>query len=262
MHACHSPTDNSASAAKELNRFFSSFETTETNITDIFNLFLTQANVPACLKSATVVLVPMQSNISTLNDNRPVARTLIITECFARLVLKPVKSTLPPDLNPDRYAYRANRSTDETITTALTCLNQKGTYVRMLFIDYSSAFNTIMPNILVYKLINLGLSSTTCTCMWIKDFLSNHPQKLLSLLWLKKLNRDSTSSEPSRKHLCTDLLKAFYLCTTESILTACMTACYPNCPDCLQRVSKTSQKIIRLWTTSSQLPSLKGQRHL
>lgn len=62
--------------------------------------------------------------------------------------------------------------------------------------------------------------------------------------------------EPSRKHLCTDLLKAFYLCTTESILTACMTACYPNCPDCLQRVSKTSQKIIGLWTTSSQL--LKG----
>lgn len=74
MHACHSPTDNSGKGAQS---FFSpSFKTTETNIINIFNLFLTQANVPACLKSATTVPVPKQSHISTLNDDRPVALTL------------------------------------------------------------------------------------------------------------------------------------------------------------------------------------------
>ena len=46
----------------------------------------------------------------------------------------------------------------------------------MLFIDFSSAFNTIMPDILIPKLINLGLPPPTCS--WIKDFLVNRPQQV------------------------------------------------------------------------------------
>ena len=44
----------------------------------------------------------------------------------------------------------------------------------MLFIDFSSAFNTIIPDILVSKLTALGLSPSICTR--IKNFLSNRPQ--------------------------------------------------------------------------------------
>lgn len=40
----------------------------------------------------------------------------------------------------------------------------------MLFVDYSSAFNTIIPDILINKLDTLGLPSLTFTC---KDFLTN-----------------------------------------------------------------------------------------
>ena len=46
----------------------------------------------------------------------------------------------------------------------------------MLFIDFSSAFNTIIPDILIPKLINLGLPPSTCS--WIKDFLVNRPQQV------------------------------------------------------------------------------------
>uniref|UniRef100_A0AAY4CU68 Anion exchange protein n=1 Tax=Denticeps clupeoides TaxID=299321 RepID=A0AAY4CU68_9TELE len=60
-------------------------------------------------------------------------------------------------LNPLQFAYCPNRSTDDTIShllhTALTHLDtQKGNYVKMLFIDYSSAFNTIIPSTLTTKL--------------------------------------------------------------------------------------------------------------
>ena len=41
----------------------------------------------------------------------------------------------------------------------------------MLFIDFSSVFNTIMADILIPKLTNLGLPLTTCS--WINDFLVN-----------------------------------------------------------------------------------------
>ncbi|KAF7640715.1 hypothetical protein LDENG_00020570, partial [Lucifuga dentata] len=44
----------------------------------------------------------------------------------------------------------------------------------MLFIDYSSAFNTIIPSKLVSKLVDLGLQ--TFICSWIFDFLTGRPQ--------------------------------------------------------------------------------------
>jgi hypothetical protein len=45
----------------------------------------------------------------------------------------------------------------------------RNTYVRMLFIDYSSAFNTIVPSKLIIKLGALGLN-------WVLDFLTGRPQ--------------------------------------------------------------------------------------
>ena len=146
--------------------------------TDIFNMSLAKAVVPTCFKTATIIPVPKQSNISTLNDYRPVALTPIIAKCFERLVAKRVKAFLPRSLDQHQYAYRENRSTEDAIVTALhstlTHLDKKETYVRLLFIDYSSAFNTIVPNRLITKLLDLGLSYSLC--MWIKDFLTDRPQ--------------------------------------------------------------------------------------
>uniref|UniRef100_A0A3Q3GD57 Reverse transcriptase domain-containing protein n=1 Tax=Labrus bergylta TaxID=56723 RepID=A0A3Q3GD57_9LABR len=44
----------------------------------------------------------------------------------------------------------------------------------MLFIDFSSAFNTIIPQQLIGKLDQLGLSTSLCN--WLLDFLSERPQ--------------------------------------------------------------------------------------
>ena len=46
----------------------------------------------------------------------------------------------------------------------------------MMFIDYSSAFNTIVPSKLVIKLEALGLDPALCN--WVLDFLTGHPQVL------------------------------------------------------------------------------------
>lgn len=58
------------------------------------------------------------------------------------------------------------------VSTALHHLENPGTSVRLLFIDSSSAFDTIIPDILVVKLVGLGFPSTTCA--WIKDLLTTH----------------------------------------------------------------------------------------
>ncbi len=76
-------------------------------------------------------------------------------------------------------SVRPNRSTDDAISqvlhSSLTNIDSKnGNYVRLLFIDYSSAFNTIVPIKLAVKLSDLCLNSSLCD--WIQDFLTGRPQ--------------------------------------------------------------------------------------
>ncbi len=77
------------------------------------------------------------------------------------------------------YPHRQNRSTDDAISqvlhSSLTHIDStNGNYVRLLFIDYSSAFNTIVPSTLAVKLSDLGITSSLCDC--IQDFLTARPQ--------------------------------------------------------------------------------------
>ena len=97
---------------------------------------------------------------------------------FERLVMAHINNIILETLDPFQFAYRPNRSTDDAISfalhTALSHLNKRITYVRMLFIDYSSAFNTIVPSKFINKLRTLGLNTSLCN--WILDFLTGHSQ--------------------------------------------------------------------------------------
>ncbi len=148
--------------------------------TNIFNLSLQQAVVPTCLKATTIVPVPKKQAVRCLNDYRPIALTPIIMKCFERLVLFYIKANIPTDLDSHQFAYCRNRSTEDAISialhTSLSHLEHPDTYVRMLFVDFSSAFNTVVPHKLVNKLRDLGLTTTLCS--WILDFFTNRPQNV------------------------------------------------------------------------------------
>ena len=67
---------------------------------------------------------------------------------------------------------------DDAITTVLhpvlKHLDLCNTYVGLLFIDFSSAFNSIIPSKLINKLSVLGIDPLLRN--WILDFLTNRPQ--------------------------------------------------------------------------------------
>ena len=93
-----------------------------------------------------------------MNDFRPVALTPIIMKCFERIVLKHIKLSFSPLQDNLQFAYRSGRSVDDAILLFLnnvyTHLDVPRSYCRILFVDFSSAFNTIQPHILVNKLKN------------------------------------------------------------------------------------------------------------
>ncbi len=102
-------------------------------LTDLFNISLLQASVPTCLRSATIIPVPKQSAIRSLNDYRPVALTPLVMKCFERLVMGHLKNSIPPSLDHHQFAYMANRSTEDAVSLALhTTLDQWDNYVRMI----------------------------------------------------------------------------------------------------------------------------------
>ncbi len=147
--------------------------------TSIFNESLATSVVPTPFKKSVIIPVPKNSKPSCLNDYRPVALTSTVMKVFERLLKKHICSSIPATLDPLQFAYRPNRSTDDAISqvlhSSLTHIDSKnGNYVRLLFIDYSSAFNTIVPTKLAVKLSDLGLNTSLCD--WIQDFLTARPQ--------------------------------------------------------------------------------------
>ncbi len=111
--------------------------------------------------------VPKKPKITGLNDYRPVALTSVV-----------MKDITGPLLDPLQFAYRADRSVDDAVNMGLHYvlqhLDRPGTYVRILFVDFSSAFNTIIPNLLLPKLTQLSVP--TSFCQWITSFLTDRQQ--------------------------------------------------------------------------------------
>lgn len=126
---------------------------------DIFNLSLSQAVVLKCFKTTSIMLVSKHSTAASL-----VALTPIIMKCFEGLA----SQTLPTTLDPIQF-------NSPTWT--------------MLFINLSSAFNSIILSNLITELSDLDINTSLCT--WILDSLTNRPQSV------RLDNHTSTKHEPS-----------------------------------------------------------------
>jgi hypothetical protein len=146
--------------------------------TDIFKLSLFESVILTSFKQTTIVPVPKNTKLTCLNDYRSLALTSVAMNCFERLVMAHINTIIPETLDPLQFSYHPNRSTDDAISialpTELSHQDKRNTYVRMLFIDYSAAFNTIVPSKLINKLRTLGLNTSLCN--WIPDIQTGRPQ--------------------------------------------------------------------------------------
>ena len=69
-------------------------------------------------------------------------------------------------IDPLQFAYRRNRSIDDAILYVLnniySHLDKPNNYIRLMFYDFSSAYNTIQPHLLVEKNEKNGSPTTIC----------------------------------------------------------------------------------------------------
>ena len=152
--------------------------------------------MPSLWKTSVICPVPKCKNPQQLNDYRPVALTPVVMKCFERMVLKMLLPQTQHMHDPFQFAYRQNRSTDDATLTLLhnayTHLEKSGSFVRILFVDFSSAFNTIQPHLMALKLSALGVNPSFIR--WIVDFLVNRPQSVRFQHALSDTRTTSTGS--------------------------------------------------------------------
>ncbi len=134
--------------------------------TKIFNRSQEQCKVPSCFKCSTIIPFPKESKITGLNDYRPVALASVVMKSFEKMVLAHLKDITGPLLYPLQFAYRVNRSVDDAVNMGLHYVLQH--------LDFSSAFNTIIPNLLLPKLSRLSMP--TSICQRINSFLADRQQ--------------------------------------------------------------------------------------
>ncbi len=135
----------------------------------IFNRSLELCDVTCCLKRSTVITVPKPSKNTGLNDYRPVALTSV--KSLQRLVLVYLKDITGPLLDPTEqtglWMTLVNMGLHFILQTP-------GTYARILFVYFSSAFNTIMPDLLSDKLTQLSVP--TSIGQWTTSLLRDRQQ--------------------------------------------------------------------------------------
>lgn len=128
-------------------------------VTDIFSLSLLLSVVPSSFKRTTIIPKTMTHNVNFLNDCCPQALTSIVMKCFESIVKAHITSSLPATLDPFQFAYRPADS-NITLHTAISHLDHNNTYMRMLFADCSSIFNTMILSRLIMKFWDLPMSSS------------------------------------------------------------------------------------------------------
>ena len=147
-------------------------------ITKLFQSSIEKHSTPTLWKSAIIKPLPKVNTPSQLKDYRPIA----LTSCLCKVMEKIIKNYIIQNTTIDQhqYAYRPGRSTQDAILCLLTTVTnfidiKSSHYARCLFLDFSSAFNTIRVEYLIPQLQHLDTKVTG----WITSFLSQRKQQTL-----------------------------------------------------------------------------------
>lgn len=147
-------------------------------LSQVFSLSLDLQRVPVLWKTSFLVPVPKMQRPSGPQDYRPVALTSRIMKTLERLVLKQLMPMVRPFTDPLQFTYLSHLGVEDGIIYLLnrvfSLLDKPASTVRVMFFDFSSAFNTIRLALLGEKIATMQLKAPIISR--IVDFLMGRPQ--------------------------------------------------------------------------------------
>ena len=131
-------------------------------VTAIFNSSLREGKLPDLWKTATIVPVPKKHPPGSLeNDIWPISLTPILAKVFEGIMLNWVDDVISPQIDERQFGGLAGTGTTDALVEMVhawyEATDKPDTFVRVLPVDYSKAFDHINHEILIAKLYDMGL---------------------------------------------------------------------------------------------------------
>ena len=145
----------------------------------LFEISLATCTYPTAWKIGEIVPVEKKPLPQCDNDLRPVTLTSILSKCLERVGLYLLMPYVEHLMDPMQFAYVKARSTSDAVVTVMHKIAQhldrnSSNTARVLCIDFSSAFNTIQPHLMIKKLNQMSVPPPMQS--WIFDYLTGRPQ--------------------------------------------------------------------------------------
>jgi len=148
----------------------------------LFRLSLQSGQIPSLWKFSHVIPIPKKPKSIQPNDFRPVALTSLVMKTLEKIIKRFLVEATESLLDPLQFAYRAGRGVDDAklfiLNSIYKHLEKPKTHVKIIFADFSSAFNTVQPHMLAQKLIDKFKMSHQLV-RWILNFLTDRRQRVI-----------------------------------------------------------------------------------
>ena len=150
-------------------------------LTDIINAMFRQNKFPNVWKKAEVVPLPKIKTPAQSKDFRPISLLFHCGKVAEKFFMAEYKKQVLPRISNQQFAYRPTVGTTDaliyTIEKWTHMMDDKNTRaVEVVFKDFSKAFDSLQPNMLMSALNNLDVTSKMKhLCL---DFLTNRQQRV------------------------------------------------------------------------------------
>ena len=174
-------------------------------VAQIFNVSLSEGVTPTEWKKSEIIPRAKVQPVSEEGDLRPISLTACLSKVLENFVVNWIISDLSHKIDPQQFGCLKGSCTTYSLLDILhnwlSQLDNPGNYIRTCFLDFCKAFDRIDHNIVISKLISLGVRRALIS--WICSFLSGRMQSVkvnnfpLTGLPLLPVSRKVPNSVPS-----------------------------------------------------------------